>query len=97
MGRATKRSLRANYAYNTAGDATTAVIARFPVIHLKHKQRTRIDHFRLATAAFAAHSFTAQAFFRLGLAPGQRMGRALAGDVATFRARDRRLSVVSMS
>ena len=32
----------------------------------------------------------------IGLAPGQRVGRALAGDVGTFRARDRRLSVVSM-
>ena len=32
----------------------------------------------------------------IGPASGQRMGRALAGDVATFRGRDRRLSVVSM-
>ena len=32
----------------------------------------------------------------IGLAPGQRMGRALAGDTATFRERDRCLSVVSM-
>ena len=32
----------------------------------------------------------------IGLAPGQRMRRALAGDTATFRERDRRLPLVSM-
>ena len=32
----------------------------------------------------------------IGLAPGQQMGRALAGVVGTFREWDERLSVVSM-